>query len=233
MAMAVFEAERDVGMSLCSFIDEIPLQPTPYIGKNCVEGFSNTVVPFMASLLFDRLCNPHEVYQVMLLRSFYSSFMNYTASVEQYDDLSFGDKRTIHKAMQESARQLQAKLEIVVINDKERPEVAYVRDTDDLTKRPRIYLTKRAFEAFETASTLAEAQHALTFLFLVISNEFGRLWPRTVRKLLFRVSRLAKICEKRSDAIKNATPPKDSGDEIEIALCGGLVHLGIQKFTSM
>ena len=39
-------------MSLCSFIDEIPLQPTPYIGQNGVEGFSNTVVPFMASLLF-------------------------------------------------------------------------------------------------------------------------------------------------------------------------------------
>jgi hypothetical protein len=50
--MAVFEAERNVGMSLCSFIDEIPLQPTPYIGQNGVEGFSNTVVPFMASLLF-------------------------------------------------------------------------------------------------------------------------------------------------------------------------------------
>jgi hypothetical protein len=105
----------------------------------------------------------HEVYQVMLLRSFYSHFMNYTTSVEQYDDLPFCDKRAIHKAMQESARQLQAKLEIVVIDDKEHPEVANVKDTDDLTRRSRIYLTKQAFEAFETASTLAEIQHALTF----------------------------------------------------------------------
>jgi hypothetical protein len=169
----------------------------------------------------------------MLLRSFYSAFMNYTASVEQYDDLPFGDNCAIHKAMQESARQLQAKLEIVVINDKEHAEVANVRDTDDLSRRPRIYLTKRAFEAFETASTLAEIQHTLTFFFLVISDEFGCLWPRTVRKLLFHVSGLAEICQKRSDAVKNVTPPEDSNDEIEIALCGGLVHLGIQKFSSM
>jgi hypothetical protein len=151
-------------MSLCSFIDEIPLQPTPHIDKNGVEGFSNTVVPFMASLCSLIAFAIHEVYQVMLLRSFYGPFMNYTASVEQHDDLPFGNNRAIYKAMQESARQLQAsKLEIVVINDKEHPKVAYVRNTDDLTRRPRIYLTKRVFEAFETASTLAEIQHALTF----------------------------------------------------------------------
>lgn len=34
-------------MSSSSFIDDIPLQPTPYIDKNRIEVFSNTVVPIM------------------------------------------------------------------------------------------------------------------------------------------------------------------------------------------
>jgi hypothetical protein len=142
----------------------------------------------MANLLFDRLCNPHEVYQVMLLRAFYSSFMKYTASVEQYDNLSFRDKCEVHTLMQVSARQLQAKLEIVVANDQERPQVGFAMAADDLVKRPRIYLTKLAFEALANASTLAEEQHALTYLFLVIAHEYGHIWPRTVRHLLFVVS---------------------------------------------
>jgi hypothetical protein len=82
----------------------------------------------------------------------------------------------------------QAELEIVVANDEERPETAFVMATDDLVKRLRIYLTKLAFEAFATALTLAEEQHALTFLFLTIVHEFGHLWPHAVRHLLFVVS---------------------------------------------
>jgi hypothetical protein len=186
--MTVINVERKKWTSSSSFIDKIHLQPTPFVGEGRVEGFSDTIVPFMAKLLFDRLCNPHEVYQVMLLRAFYSPFMGYIASVEQYDNLSFRDKCEVHTLMQVSARQLQAKLEIVVVNDKERPEIAFVMATDDLVKRPRIYLTKLAFEAFATASTLAEEQHALTFLFLSIAREFGHLWPRTVRHLLFVAS---------------------------------------------
>jgi hypothetical protein len=171
-----------------SFMDKISLQPTLFIGEGRVEGFSNTIVPFMANLLFDRLCNPHEVYQVMLLRAFYSPFMKYTASVEQYDNLSFRDKCEVHTLMQVSARQLQAKLQIVVANDEERPEVGFVMATDDLVNRPRIYLTKLAFEALANASTLAEEQHALTYLFLVIAHEYGHIWPHTVRHLLFIMS---------------------------------------------
>jgi hypothetical protein len=186
--MTVINVESKKWTASGSFIDKIHLQPTPFVGEGRVEGFSNTIVPFMAKLLFDRLCNPHEVYQVMLLRAFYSPFMGYIASVEQYDNLSFRDKCEVHTLMQVSARQLQAKLEIVVANDKERPEIAFVMATDDLVKRPRIYLTKLAFEAFATASTLAEEQHALTFLFLNIAREFGHLWPRTVRHLLFVAS---------------------------------------------
>lgn len=58
--------------------------------------------------------------------------MKYTASVEEYDNLSFDDKCGVRNVVQESTRQVQAELQIVAINDKERPEVGYVTATDDL-----------------------------------------------------------------------------------------------------